>query len=165
MEVIPQDVHLFSKSVRSTLDSSGCFSDDEIWAALDAVGMKPFVSNLTQKLDTVIEHGGSSMSLGQRQLLFFPHILLSRTKIILMDEATSSVDPETESCLRRVIQEKFSKTTLLAVLRRLQKSVLDDFDKVLVIDAGRVVEFDAPRSLLQNKESVFASLFHTHMSD
>ncbi|KAI8844370.1 P-loop containing nucleoside triphosphate hydrolase protein [Chytriomyces cf. hyalinus JEL632] len=165
MEVIPQDVYLFSKSVRSTLDASACFSDDELWAALDAVGMKPYVSRMPQKLDTMIENGGSNMSLGQRQLLFFARILLSRTKIILMDEATSSVDPETESCLRRVIQEKFSKTTLLAVLHRLQKSVLDDFDKVLVMDAGCIVEYDAPRVLLQNKESIFASLFHAHMSD
>ncbi|KAJ3230012.1 Multidrug resistance-associated protein 1 [Chytriomyces hyalinus] len=165
MEVIPQDVYLFSKSIRSTLDASGCFSDDELWAALDAVGMKPYLSNMSQKLDTLIENGGSNMSLGQRQLLFFARILLSKTKIILMDEATSSVDPETESCLRRVIQETCSKTTLLAVLHRLQKSVLDDFDKVLVMDAGCMVEFDAPRVLLQNKESIFASLFHAHMSE
>ncbi|KAI8844367.1 P-loop containing nucleoside triphosphate hydrolase protein [Chytriomyces cf. hyalinus JEL632] len=151
--------------IRSTLDASACFSDDELWAALDAVGMKPYVSRMPQKLDTMIENGGSNMSLGQRQLLFFARILLSRTKIILMDEATSSVDPETESCLRRVIQEKFSKTTLLAVLHRLQKSVLDDFDKVLVMDAGCIVEYDAPRVLLQNKESIFASLFLAHMSD
>ncbi|KAJ3226413.1 Multidrug resistance-associated protein 1 [Chytriomyces hyalinus] len=165
MEVIPQDVHLFSKSIRFTLDSSGSFSDEELWAALDAVGMKRYISNMTQKLDTVIDNGGSSMSLGQRQLLFFARILLSRTKIILMDEATSSVDPETEASLRRVIQEKFSRTTLLAVLHRLQTSVLDDFDKVLVMDAGCVVEFDAPRNLLQKEGSVFASLFHAHMSD
>ncbi|KAI8841923.1 hypothetical protein BJ741DRAFT_593671 [Chytriomyces cf. hyalinus JEL632] len=77
------------------------------------------------------------MSLGQRQSLFFARILLSRTKINLMDEATSTVDSDIEASLRRVIREKFSKTTLLlAVLHRLQKRVLDDFDKVLVLDAG-----------------------------
>ncbi|KAJ3222201.1 hypothetical protein HDU81_010070 [Chytriomyces hyalinus] len=165
MEVIPQDVYLFSKSVRSTLDASGCFSDDKLWMALEAVGMKPYVNKMSQKLDTVIENGGSNMSLGQRQLLCFARILLSQTKIILMDEATSSVDPETEASLRRVIRQRFSKTTLLVVLHRLQKSVLDDFDKVLVMDAGCIVEFDAPRNLLQNKESTFASLFHAHMRD
>ncbi|KAI8833807.1 P-loop containing nucleoside triphosphate hydrolase protein, partial [Chytriomyces cf. hyalinus JEL632] len=108
----------------------------ELWTALDTVEMKLYVSKMTQSLDSVNDNGGSNMSLGQRQLPFFARILLSRTKINLMDEATSSIDSETEASFRRVIQEKFSKTTLLAVLHRLQKKVLDDFDKVLVMDAG-----------------------------
>ncbi|KAI8617891.1 P-loop containing nucleoside triphosphate hydrolase protein [Chytriomyces sp. MP71] len=160
MEVIPQDIYLFSGTLRTTLDRAGKYTDEQLWAVLDTVGMKTFVSNQEQKLETPIENGGSNLSLGQRQLLYFARILLLRPKIILMDEATSSVDPETETTLRRVMKEQFVGTTLVAVLHRLQSSVLVDFDKVLVMDAGQVAEYDAPRALLARPDSIFASLYN-----
>ncbi|KAJ3061387.1 ABC transporter C member 13 [Podochytrium sp. JEL0797] len=165
MEVIPQDIYLFSGTLRTTLDREGTFSDDQLWATLESVGLKKFVSNLEQKLDTPVENGGSNLSLGQRQLLYFARILLlQRVHIVLMDEATSSVDPETETTLRKVIQEQFGGTTIVSVLHRLQASVLEDFDKVLVMDAGSIVEFDAPKTLLAKRGSIFASLYQAHSS-
>ncbi|KAJ3388749.1 ABC transporter C member 13 [Entophlyctis sp. JEL0112] len=159
MEVIPQDTHIFSGSLRSTLDQNSEFSDDQLWAALDAVGLRRFVADLSEKLETVIENGGSNFSLGQRQLLCFARVLLLKPKIVLMDEATSSVDPDTERTLRQVIRQQFVGTTVVAVLHRLQESMLDDFDKVLVIDGGRVAEFGAPRELLATAGSPFAGLY------
>ncbi|ORY48141.1 P-loop containing nucleoside triphosphate hydrolase protein [Rhizoclosmatium globosum] len=164
MEVIPQDIYLFSGTLRTTLDRNSVFSDEQLWSSLESVGMKKFVANLEQKLDTPIENGGSNLSLGQRQLLYFARMLLLKPKIILMDEATSSVDPETETTLRQVIKEQFVGTTIIAVLHRLQTSVLEDFDKVLVMDAGNVAEFDAPRVLLKQEGSIFASLYTAHSS-
>ncbi|ORY48136.1 P-loop containing nucleoside triphosphate hydrolase protein [Rhizoclosmatium globosum] len=162
MEVIPQDIYLFSGTLRTTLDRNGVFSDEQLWSSLESVGMKKFVANLEQKLDTPIENGGSNLSLGQRQLLYFARMLLLKPKIILMDEATSSVDPETETTLRQVIKEQFVGTTIIAVLHRLQTSVLEDFDKILVMDAGIVAEFDAPRVLLERKGSLFAGYYNAH---
>ncbi|KAJ3082015.1 Multidrug resistance-associated protein 1 [Rhizoclosmatium hyalinum] len=162
MEVIPQDIYLFSGTLRTTLDRDSVFSDEQLWSSLESVGMKKFVANLEQKLDTPIENGGSNLSLGQRQLLYFARMLLLKPKIILMDEATSSVDPETETTLRQVIKEQFVGTTIIAVLHRLQTSVLEDFDKVLVMDAGNVAEFDAPRVLLERKGSLFAGYYNAH---
>ncbi|KAJ3206817.1 ABC transporter C member 13, partial [Entophlyctis luteolus] len=159
MEVIPQDTHIFSGSLRSTLDQNSEFSDDQLWAALDAVGLRRFVADLSEKLETVIENGGSNFSLGQRQLLCFARVLLLKPKIVLMDEATSSVDPDTERTLRQVIRQQFVGTTVVAVLHRLQESMLDDFDRVLVIDGGRVAEFGAPRELLATAGSAFAGLY------
>ncbi|KAJ3402215.1 hypothetical protein CcCBS67573_g01814 [Chytriomyces confervae] len=164
MEVIPQDIYLFSGTIRSNLDRSGLLPDNELWSALDSVGMHKFVTNLEKKLDTPVENGGTNFSLGQRQLLYFARILLVHPKILLMDEATSSVDPESESALRQVLQQQFAGVTVLAVLHRLQASVLDDFDKVLVMDAGRVAEFDSPRALLEREGSIFASLYNAHSS-
>ncbi|KAJ3003755.1 UNVERIFIED_CONTAM: Multidrug resistance-associated protein 1, partial [Siphonaria sp. JEL0065] len=164
MEVIPQDIFLFSGTLRTTLDSDSKFTDDELWATLENVGMRKFVANLQQKLETPITNGGNNLSLGQRQLLYFARILLLKPKILLMDEATSSVDPETETTLRKVIKEQFNGVTIISVLHRLQASVLDDFDKVLVMDQGNVAEFDSPHILLQQKGSIFASLYTAHSS-
>ncbi|KAI9352834.1 P-loop containing nucleoside triphosphate hydrolase protein [Obelidium mucronatum] len=164
MEVIPQDIYLFSGTLRSTLDRDSSFTDEELWNTLENVGMKKFVANLEQKLETPITNGGSNLSLGQRQLLYFARILLLKPKIILMDEATSSVDPETETTLRKVTKEQFVGTTIVSVLHRLQASVLDDFDKVLVMDQGNVAEFDSPRVLLEQNGSIFASLYTAHSS-
>ncbi|KAI9352822.1 P-loop containing nucleoside triphosphate hydrolase protein [Obelidium mucronatum] len=165
MEVIPQDIYLFSGTLRTTLDRESSFTDEELWNTLENVGMKKFVANLEQKLETPITNGGSNLSLGQRQLLYFARILLLKPKIILMDEATSSVDPETETTLRKVIKEQFVGTTIVSVLHRLQASVLDDFDKVLVMDQGNVAEFDSPRVLLEQNGSIFASLYTAHSSN
>ncbi|KAJ3141923.1 hypothetical protein HK100_005319 [Physocladia obscura] len=161
MEVIPQDIFLFSGTLRSTLDHHSIFTDAQLWATLESVGLKSFVGNLENKLETSIENGGSNFSLGQRQLLFFARILLLKPKIVLMDEATSSVDPDTESTLRKIIQENFGETTVVSVLHRLQAGVLEDFDKVLVMDAGKVAEFDSPKTLLATPGSIFASLFNS----
>ncbi|KAJ3027434.1 UNVERIFIED_CONTAM: ATP-binding cassette sub- C member 8 [Siphonaria sp. JEL0065] len=165
MEVIPQDIYLFSGTMRTTLDRGNQFTDSQLWECLELVGMKTFVSNLDGKLDTPITNGGNNLSLGQRQLLYFARILLLKPKILLMDEATSSVDPETETTLRRIIKEQFLGTTIVAVLHRLQTSVLDDFDKVLVMDQGNVAEFDSPRVLLERNGSMFASLYNSRSSD
>ncbi|KAI9352861.1 P-loop containing nucleoside triphosphate hydrolase protein [Obelidium mucronatum] len=165
MEVIPQDIFLFSGTMRTTLDRSNQFTDAQLWDSLALVGMKGFVSNLDKRLETPITNGGSNLSLGQRQLLYFARMLLLKPKIILMDEATSSVDPDSENTLRRVIKEQFVGTTIVAVLHRLQTSVLDDFDKVLVMDQGNIAEYDSPRVLLNRNGSIFASLYSSMSSE
>ncbi|KAJ3204332.1 ABC transporter C member 13 [Entophlyctis luteolus] len=159
MEAIPQDVHLLSGTLRSTLDQHGVFSDDRLWAALDAVRLRRFVADLADKLDTAIENGGISFSLGQRQLLCFARVLLLKPKIVLLDEATSSVDPDTERTIRQVLWQQFAGTTVVAVLHRLQESVLDDFEKVIVMDGGHIIEVGAPRQLLATPSSAFAALY------
>ncbi|KAJ3342685.1 hypothetical protein HDU83_005987 [Entophlyctis luteolus] len=159
MEAIPQDVHLLSGTLRSTLDQHGVFSDDRLWAALDAVRLRRFVADLADKLDTAIENGGISFSLGQRQLLCFARVLLLKPKIVLLEEATSSVDPDTERTIRQVLWQQFAGTTVVAVLHRLQESVLDDFEKVIVLDGGHIIEVGAPRQLLATPSSAFAALY------
>ncbi|KAJ3294184.1 Multidrug resistance-associated protein 1 [Rhizoclosmatium sp. JEL0117] len=135
IEVIPQEIYLFNGTIRTALDHDARFTDDELWKALELVGMKNTVSNLERKLETRVRNGGANFSLGQRQLLYFARVALKKPKIILMDEATCSVDLETERELRKPCN-------------------LQEFDKVLVMDSGCVAEYDSPRVLFERGEGL-----------
>lgn len=105
-------------------------------------------------MDAKIEEGGTNLSNGQRQLLCLSRaILLKSSKILVMDEATSSVDPETDSDIQTVIRNEFKSFTILVIAHRL--NTILDCDKILVIDKGKVVEFDSPDRLMKNEESEF----------
>ncbi|KAJ3006993.1 UNVERIFIED_CONTAM: ATP-binding cassette sub- C member 8 [Siphonaria sp. JEL0065] len=158
-EVIPQDPHLLAGTIRNWLDIHNQYTDAELWDTLDQVDLKEFFAFSPDGLDSLIMNGGENLSVGQCQLLYFARTLLRRPRIVLMDEATSSIDPETEIVLRKLIKNELEDATVVSVMHRLQPSVLDDYDKVLVMDKGRVAEFDTPRKLLENESSIFAALY------
>jgi ABC-type multidrug transport system fused ATPase/permease subunit len=107
-------------------------------------------------LDSTLEEGGSNLSVGQRQLLCMARALLKRTTVLLMDEATSNVDHDTDSLIQRTLRSAFKNVTIVAIAHRVHTIV--DSDKILMLDAGRVVEFDAPAALLRRPGSKFAAL-------
>ncbi|KAJ3078177.1 ATP-binding cassette sub- C member 8, partial [Rhizoclosmatium hyalinum] len=98
-EVVPQDATLLSGTIRTWLDPLSTHTDAELWDSVSQASLHPFLTSLNG-LDTLIEENGDTFSVGQCQLLYFARILLRRPKIVLLDEATSSVDPETENLLR-----------------------------------------------------------------
>lgn len=104
-------------------------------------------------LDTVIEHSGAKYSSGQKQLVCLARAAISKCKILVLDEATANMDTETEKMLHNVINELFSDCTILTIAHRLHSIVT--CDKVIVLDNGNIVEFDDPKVLLNNKQSVF----------
>lgn len=151
--VIPQEPMLISESIRENLDPYGEYSDEECWDVLSTVQLKDSVSKLDGKLGFKITSGGANFSIGERQLFCLARALLKKTKILLVDEATANVDPETDSIIQKIIRKEFHDCTTLTIAHRLNTIV--DSDKVLVLDSGEVREYATPADLLDDKNSVF----------
>ncbi|KAL2911711.1 hypothetical protein HK105_208812 [Polyrhizophydium stewartii] len=156
LQIIPQDPVLFRGTVRSNLDFATKHADDELWAALDLVGLKDFVGTLDGKLDAAIEENGANLSMGQRQLMCLCKAILAKPKVLIMDEATASVDAEADRRIQESIETQFVATTVLSIAHRL--NTIAAFDRVLVLDGGRIAEFDAPHVLLGRAGSVFGEM-------
>lgn len=154
--IIPQEPVLFSGSLRKNLDRFDEYSDETLWSALDQVELKNTISEMPNGLHSIVSEGGSNFSVGQRQLLCLARAIIKNNKILVLDEATANVDPQTDALIQLTIRRKFSDCTVLTIAHRLQ--TIMDSDKVLVMDAGRVLEFGTPFQLLQNKEGVFTGM-------
>ncbi|KAI8817512.1 P-loop containing nucleoside triphosphate hydrolase protein [Fimicolochytrium jonesii] len=156
LQIIPQEPILFSGTFRSNIDRRGKRTDQEIWKALEMAGMKEYISGLPSQLDAEVTEGGANLSSGQRQLIVLSKAILSNAKIIIMDEATASVDHEADERIQEMVSSHFKHCTVVSIAHRL--NTIAGFDKVLVLKDGRFVEFDTPHVLLANPESLFADL-------
>ncbi|EAT34168.1 AAEL013567-PA, partial [Aedes aegypti] len=146
LSIIPQEPVLFSGSLRYNLDPFDEYPDDKLWRALKEVKLEEAVNELPSGLSSKINEGGSNFSVGQRQLVCLARAILRENKILVMDEATANVDPQTDKLIQQTIREKFDDCTVLTIAHRL--NTVMDSDKVLVMDAGRCVEFGTPYELL-----------------
>ncbi|EED23005.1 ABC bile acid transporter, putative [Talaromyces stipitatus ATCC 10500] len=178
LAIIPQDPVLFSGTIKSNLDAFDEHSDSELRDALVRVhlvtatelssstneasgssapsetenqNINPFTS-----LNSPVSEGGLNLSQGQRQLLCLARAIVSRPKIVVLDEATSAVDMATDALIQRSIREEFGDSTLLVIAHRL--STISDFDKILVMDDGKVAEFGTPRELMQITNGIFRGM-------
>ncbi|XP_030562947.1 probable multidrug resistance-associated protein lethal(2)03659 [Drosophila novamexicana] len=149
ISIIPQDPVLFSGTLRYNLDPFEHQLDEELWQALDAVKLKAFVTALKGGLSYRLHDGGANFSMGQRQLICLARAILRHNTILIMDEATANVDPDTDQLIQEAIHTKFANCTVLTIAHRLH-TVMDS-DRVLVMDAGRVVELGHPHELLQQR--------------
>jgi len=152
LSIIPQDPQLFVGDLRYNIDPFNKNSDDEIWTALEIAGLKEFVSSLEKKLQEPVLEGGSNYSVGQRQLLCLARALLRQSKILVLDEATASVDFDTDLLIQKAIRTSFPNTTLLIIAHRL--NTVMDMHRILALQDGEVQEFAAPKDLVQDKKSM-----------
>ncbi|XP_070687186.1 ATP-binding cassette sub-family C member 12-like [Pempheris klunzingeri] len=156
LSIISQDPVLFTGTVRYNLDPFSRHSDEEIWAVLEKTYMKDAVCSLDGKLEAELTDAGGNFSVGERQLMSLSRALLHHSKIVLLDEATASVDAETDALIQTTIREAFECSTVLTIAHRIN-TVLQA-DRVLVLSQGQVVEFDCPDLLKQRPDSLFSSL-------
>ncbi|EGW30047.1 uncharacterized protein SPAPADRAFT_144773 [Spathaspora passalidarum NRRL Y-27907] len=168
LSIIPQDSQVFEGSIRSNLDPTDEFTDDQIWRALELSHLKDHVTKMYEERDTDIEiegplhvrvtEGGSNLSTGQRQLMCLGRVLLklNNSNVLVLDEATAAVDVETDQILQETIRTEFKDKTIITIAHRL--NTIMDSDRILVLDKGEVAEFEAPEVLLKKKESLFYSL-------
>ncbi|XP_047540734.1 ATP-binding cassette sub-family C member 4-like [Vanessa atalanta] len=152
ISIIPQEPVLFSATIRYNLDPFDIYSDDELWRALEQVDMKSAVPSL----DFKVTEGGSNFSVGQRQLMCLARAVLRSNKILIMDEATANVDPQTDNFIQQTIRRQFASCTVLTIAHRL--NTIMDSDRVLVMSSGEIVEFDHPYNLLCDPNSHFTSM-------
>ncbi|KAF8703060.1 ABC transporter transmembrane region, partial [Rhizoctonia solani] len=156
ISIIPQEPQLFEGTIRENVDPTDEYDDNKIWVALEHAHLKEYV--LAQGgLDAIVKEGGSSMSSGQRQLVCFARALLRNTKILILDEATSAVDLETDKAIQEIIRGPlFKGVTTLTIAHRLHTVI--ESDRILVLEAGSVAELDTPEVLLKNESSLFYGL-------
>jgi len=146
--MIPQDTFMFSGTVRSNLDVEGAHTDAEIWSVLEQVDLKAAVEAMEGKLEHQVEEKGSNLSSGTVQLVCLARVLLKKPRVIIMDEATASVDLTTDTLVQGTIRRAFADSTVITIAHRLNTII--DFDKVLVMDKGQVSQYDSPAQLLRS---------------
>ncbi|KAI8873555.1 P-loop containing nucleoside triphosphate hydrolase protein [Ramicandelaber brevisporus] len=156
LAIIPQEATLFHGTFRSNLDPSGRHSDDELWSSLERVGLRDFVSSIQSGLDGEVTEGGDNLSTGQRQLVCLARALLGKSKIVILDEATASVDTYTDVLVQKVLRTDLAGCTILAIAHRLNTII--DYDRIMVLDNGILKEFDTPAKLLGDPNSEFSKL-------
>lgn len=160
---IPQDPTLFDGSLRFNIDFSGAVSDKKLQHILREVVSSDADMASDWSLDRHIEAGGRNLSQGERQLIALTRALVSDAGIIIIDEATASLDEDAEQRIQKLLRDKFSDKSLVAIAHRL--STVIDFDEVLVMEGGRVVERGNPQLLAESKEGVFWSLWQAMYSN
>lgn len=156
ISIIPQDPFLFSGTLRENLDPYNKRSDLDIWSALEKCRLHEKITNLNKGLDLEVEERGRNFSTGEKQLVCLARAILSQTKILCIDEATASVDFETDSFIQTTIRNEFKTTTVLTIAHRI--NTIFDYDKVIVMNNARIVEFDTVDKLMSNKSSTFYAL-------
>ncbi|XP_050359927.1 ATP-binding cassette sub-family C member 4-like [Nymphalis io] len=149
ISIIPQEPVLFSASLRYNLDPFDKYTDADIWKALEQVELKQSVTSLSSE----VEAGGANFSAGQRQLLCLARAALARNRLLVLDEATANVDPNTDALIQKSIRKHFSECTVVTVAHRLH--TVADSDRVVVMEAGQIVECGHPHELLQKKDGHF----------
>ena len=156
LSIIPQDPVIYSGTLRSNLDPFDENSDSDVHRAVELSHLTSFVSTLDDGLEHKIDENGSNLSLGQRQLLCLARALLRDTKILVLDEATAAVDPETDELVQKTVRQAFAECTVITIAHRLA-TVLDS-DRIMLMDKGKILEMGKPQDLLSDPQSRFAAL-------
>lgn len=186
LAIIPQDPLLFSGTLRSNLDPFNLHDDATLWDALkrswlvrsdtdtkrDSVTADSGISGSDEEggpassdghaptnrftLDTIIEDEGGNLSIGQRSLVSLARALVKNAKIIILDEATASVDYETDRNIQDTIAHEFKDRTILCIAHRLRTII--SYDRICVLDAGQISEFDTPLRLYNNPNGIFRGM-------
>ena len=139
ISVLGQSPVLFSGSLRENLDLFHQLQDSDLWRALEDVQLKTLVESLDRQLDHELLEHGADVSVGERQLICLARVLLQQNKIVILDEPTAHVDPETEQTIWSVVREKLKDSTVITIAHRL--STIKDCDMFLVLRDGEVDEF------------------------
>ncbi|KAK9994673.1 hypothetical protein SO802_024376 [Lithocarpus litseifolius] len=160
--IIPQDPTLFNGTVRFNLDPLSQHSDKEIWEVLEKCQLDEAVKEKETGLDSLVLEDGSNWSQGQRQLFCLGRALLRRSRILVLDEATASIDNATDTILQKTIRTEFADCTVITVAHRIPTVM--DCTMVLAISDGKIVEYDEPMKLMKREGSLFGQLVKEYWS-
>ncbi|KAI0312306.1 multidrug resistance-associated ABC transporter [Amylostereum chailletii] len=167
LTIIPQEPTILSGTLRSTLDVFDEYEDAEIYEALRRVHLIPSEddqthlddsvnTNVFRNLDSPVSEGGENFSTGEKQLLCMARAILKRSRVLVMDEATASVDYATDELISKTIRHQFENSTILTIAHRLRTVI--DYNRVMLLEEGRIMELDTPAKLLADPTSRFYGL-------
>lgn len=154
---VTQDVQLFHATVRDNItffDSS--IADEDILDTLHEIGLTDWYTSLPLGLDTMLEAGGGGLSAGEAQLLAFVRVFLRNPGLIILDEASSRLDPITEQLIERALNKLLENRTCIIIAHRLW--TVQRADDILILENGSILEYDSRERLIQNKQSKFSNL-------
>ncbi len=154
--IVLQDAFIFSRSVADNIRLSSDLTMDKVRMAADMVQATEFIDRLPQGFDTVMAERGATLSTGQKQLICFARALAHDPRLLILDEATSNVDPTTEQLIQRAIDTLMKGRTSIIVAHRL--STIQKCDEIMVIDAGRIMERGTHQELLA-KRGIYYNLY------
>lgn len=158
LAIVLQDVFLFGGSVLENITlANPNITKEQVIAASKMIGAHDFISKLPGQYEYIVHERGSTLSMGQRQLISFVRALVFNPAILVLDEATSSIDPETEAIIQNAIEKLIDKRTSIVIAHRL--ATIKHADKVLVLEHGKIVEFGTLNELLQIESGVFKKLW------
>ncbi|KAJ4951568.1 hypothetical protein NE237_028400 [Protea cynaroides] len=160
--IIPQDPTLFNGTLRHNLDPLSQHDDNEIWEVLRKCQLLEAVQEKEKGLDALVIDDGANWSMGQRQLFCLGRALLKRSRILVLDEATASIDNATDAILQKTIRTEFADSTVITVAHRIPTVM--DCTKVLAMCDGEAVEFDEPTTLMKREGSLFGQLVKEYWS-
>jgi ABC-type multidrug transport system fused ATPase/permease subunit len=161
--VVTQDGHLFHESIRANLTlAAPAAGDDQLWEALRRARLADVVADMPDGLDTVVGERGYRLSGGQRQRLTIARLLLGTSRVVVLDEATASLDSESEAAVQQALAEALAGRTSLVIAHRL--STIRAADVILVVEDGRIVERGTHRKLLARRGR-YAELYETQFGD
>ncbi|KAK7129987.1 hypothetical protein R3I94_009125 [Phoxinus phoxinus] len=161
LSIILQDPVLFSGSIRLNLDPECTCTDDRLWEALEIAQLKNMVKALPGGLDAVVTEGGENFSVGQRQLFCLARAFVRKSSILIMDEATASIDMATENILQKVVMTAFADRTVVTIAHRVHTILTADL--VIVMKRGSIMEYGKPEILMEQEDSLFASFVKADM--
>ncbi|XP_059367059.1 ATP-binding cassette sub-family C member 9-like isoform X7 [Carassius carassius] len=161
LSIILQDPVLFSGSIRLNLDPERTCTDDRLWEALEIAQLKNMVKSLPGGLDAVVTEGGENFSVGQRQLFCLARAFVRKSSILIMDEATASIDMATENILQKVVMTAFADRTVVTIAHRVHTILTADL--VIVMKRGSIMEYGKPEILMEQEDSLFASFVKADM--
>lgn len=162
--MVTQDVQLFNASVRDNLTFfNPHIPDERIISVLDDLGLAHWLHALPEGLDTVLGSDGEGLSAGEAQLLAFTRVFLSNPGLVILDEASSRLDPATEQLIERAISKLFAGRTAIVIAHRL--GTVQRADEILVMEDGRIAEYGERVALAANPHSRFASLLQTGLEE
>ncbi|KAF8651897.1 hypothetical protein HU200_063096 [Digitaria exilis] len=156
LSIIPQDPTMFEGTVRGNLDPLNEYTDQRVWEILDKCQLGDIVRQSPKKLYSTVVENGENWSVGQRQLFCLGRVLLKKSNVLILDEATASIDSATDAVIQETIHKEFRDCTVLTIAHRIH-TVIDN-DLILVLSDGRIIEYDTPLRLLENKHSEFSRL-------
>ena len=157
LTIIPQDPALMEGSLRYNIDPLEKSEDEEIIKVMQKIGFDYIIKRDKEGLNQEIAEGGSNLSVGEKQLICITRAILRKSKIIIMDEATASIDYKTEEIIQKAVSEILTGSTFITIAHRI-KTILN-YDRILTLDNGKIVDFDTPKNLLNDKKSLFYELY------
>jgi ATP-binding cassette subfamily C (CFTR/MRP) protein 1 len=149
--VIPQEPFLIEGNLRENIDPLGNYTKIEIENVLNSIGLDYL------QLNDEIEENGKNLSIGEKQLICIARAILRKSKVVLMDEATASIDYKTETLIQKSIEKVLKFSTVITIAHRIKTII--NYDRILVLANGELIEFDTPKNLLSDKNGLFSELY------